>query len=270
MGGTRFRGILLDLAGNAGKVGRMEVPETVTDRIRLPVQIALASGAGAIGLAVAGVVENGVVRNSVNLGMVDVDFGLQMRAHGLSAVVVNDAVAAGVAEARHAATRGERCVLYVSVGTGIGGALVLDGEPVGGPRPAGEVGHMVVDPDGPACGCGRSGCWETFCGGRALAEAAAAGSIDELVERNDPAWTLAVQIFALGLDNLCMALAPDLVILGGGVMARNGPVARAYLEVIPTLRWGRGIRFATAALGDDGGALGAALLAGRLLAPLDA
>ena len=271
MGGTHFRGVLLDLAGNAGKVGRMEVPETVPDRIRLPVQIALASGAGAIGLAVAGVVENGVVGASVNLGLADVDFGALLNTPGVPAVVVNDAVAAGVAEARYVDPTGAGLTLYLSVGTGIGGALIQGGEPVHGTRRAvGEVGHVVIDPHGPRCGCGRTGCWETFCGGRALAAAAAPGTIDELVARDDPAWIRAVEMFALGLDNLCVALAPDLIVLGGGVMARRGPVAEAYLAVTRTLRWGRGIDVTTAALGDDAGVIGAAQLASRLLAPLDA
>ncbi len=247
------------------------MPESVDDRTRLPVQIALASGAGAIGLAVAGVVENRVVHDSVNLGLAGVEYGSLLDTLGVPAVVVNDAVAAGTAEAQHLDPTGAGLTLFLSIGTGIGGALLQRGEPVRGRRRAvGEVGHMVIDPKGPRCGCGRAGCWETLCSGKALAAAAAPGTIDELVARGDPAWIRAVEMFALGLDNLCIALAPDLIILGGGVMARRGPVAAAYLAATRTLRWGRGIDVTTAVLGDDAGAIGAAQLALPLLEPLTA
>ena len=246
------------------------MPDSVDDRTRLPVRVALASGAGAIGMAVAGVVEDRVLHDSVNLGLAGVDYGALLDTLGVPAVVVNDAVAAGTAEAQYVDPTGLPLTLFVSIGTGIGGALLQRGEPVQGTRRAvGEVGHMVIDPNGPRCGCGRSGCWETFCSGKALAAAAAPGTIDEMVARSDPAWIRAVEMFALGLDNLCIALAPDVIILGGGVMARRGPVAAAYLAATRTLRWGRGIGVVTAALGDDAGAIGAAQLALQLLERFD-
>ena len=102
-------------------------------------------------------------------------------------MVENDANLAALAEHRLGAARGHRHVVMVTLGTGIGGGIVADGRvQVGGTGFAGEIGHMVVDPAGPACPCGRRGCWERFASGAGLGvlarEAALAGRLGEVVE----------------------------------------------------------------------------------------
>ncbi len=95
-------------------------------------------------------------------------------------VVDNDCSAAAYGEYRLGAARGHRHVLYVGVGTGIGGGIVVDGRIDRGAHGfAGEIGHMIVERDGPRCGCGNDGCWETVASGSALArEGRAAALLD--------------------------------------------------------------------------------------------
>ena len=104
---------------------------------------------------------------------------------GLPVVVDNDANLAALAEARLGAGRGRRMVLLVALGTGIGGGLVIEGRVERGRGFLGEVGHMVIDPSGPRCGCGRHGCWEALVSGTSLGRAAR-----ELAEA-DPAGAVA-------------------------------------------------------------------------------
>jgi glucokinase len=279
MGGTTLRASLVDERGEVAEILRYPVPADRAGQARLPVAVAeqFSSTIRAIGLAIAGTVAAGVVTRTPNLQLSGADLETPLRAasHG-RAIVVNDALAAGVAEARLGAARGERLVFAVTIGTGIGGALILNGKPLEGGGATGEVGHMVIHPEGPVCGCGRRGCWETFCSGRALDRAAAqllqgaghelgARELVRAAEQGNPAAKDAVNgaasDFALGVDNICAILNPDLIILGGGVFARDGLVSETYLSAAEMLRWGAGTRIARSRLGDRAGLIGAAMLA---------
>lgn len=162
----------------------------------------------------------------------------------------NDANCAARAEAAYGAAVGARDALVVTLGTGIGGAVVLDGELHRGRNGmAGEFGHMQVVPDGRACECGGRGCWEQYSSGNALvrharaalAEPGAAGPLLDLAE-GDPALVdgpmvteaaragdaVALAAFAsvgdwlgTGLANLVAALDPEVVVVGGGVSAAD-------------------------------------------------
>lgn len=142
----------------------------------------------------------------------------------------NDADAAGLAEAVWGAGRGKRRFLYVTVGTGIGVAIVLDGalyRGVDGAHP--EIGHQVIDASGPRCYCGANGCWETLAAGPALLAETKARMGDitmialcNLAETGD---SIALSIMdregyylGLGLANLVSTFCPDMIALGGGVM----------------------------------------------------
>jgi glucokinase len=186
--------------------------------------------------------------------------------------VVNDARAAGLAEALVGAGRGASTVLSVTVGTGIGGALVADGSLIVGTGFAGEVGHMMMNPSGPPCTCGRNGCWERYVGGRALAARAEAiypqhpEPLEQLLaDATDSSSRAAIVIreaadtFMHGLDNLHAIFAPAIVVLGGGIMARNGLVAREYREAAERTRWGDRAVVRDSQLGDSAGIIGAAL-----------
>ncbi len=277
LGATQLRFALVDRNGAVHHTERRALPDDPRARAALPGEIAAAHRGHVVGvgLAVAGTVAGGVLTWSANLGLHDLDLGAELAARSRGpAVVLNDARAAGYAEALVGGGSGASSVLAVTVGTGIGGAVILDGRLVEGTGDAGEIGHQVIDPGGPVCGCGRRGCWETFVGGRALARTAGQhypGDLDPLArlitraEAGDPSAGAVVEAaaahFALGLDNLCAVLAPAVVVLGGGVMARNGLIARRYRAAAQTLRWGARTQVRDSLLGDAAGQIGAALAA---------
>ena len=149
----------------------------------LVLELAAAYPVEAVGVGAAGLVDEtrSLVRFAPNLGWREEPLrSLLEAATDLPVVVENDANAAAWAEYRFGAARGRDDVVMVTVGTGIGGALVLGGVlHRGGFGLAGEVGHLVLDPDGPACGCGRRGCWEQFASGNALLRDARAMAADD-------------------------------------------------------------------------------------------
>jgi glucokinase len=192
----------------------------------------------------------------------------------------NDGDAGALAEAGWGAGRNKRRMIYVTVGTGIGGGIVLDGKlyrGVDGAHP--EFGHHVIDAYGPVCSCGARGCWEALAAGPAMvkwmeAEVPAdyphrsgltAQRICELSREGDALATLAVeretQYLGLGLANLINLFAPDVIVLGGSVMKS----AVLFLEGIrqTIVRNCRFLPFekteiALAALGEDSNLIGAA------------
>jgi glucokinase len=214
------------------------------------------------------------------------------RAAGAKTLVVNDATAACWAEYQVGAGRGTGDLVMVTLGTGIGGGMVAGGRLTGGAHGfAGEFGHMVVDPSGPACPCGKKGCWERYASGSGLGrlarEAAEAGRLGGLVAeaggvaedvrgehvtvaaaRGDLEALAVMEQFAwwvaLGLANLANALDPAAIIIGGGLVEAGavlmGPVRNAFSELVEG-PGARGVRLAPAALGERAGAVGAALLA---------
>jgi glucokinase len=193
----------------------------------------------------------------------------------------NDANAALWAEHRHGSARSARDAVLVALGTGIGGAILVDGRlHRGHGGMAGEFGHMQVVPDGRPCECGRTGCWEQYCSGKALArfaadagqriagtELTAAARAGDAVARG--AFAEVGRWLGVGVANVVAALDPALVIIGGGVSAAGDLLldpARAALRsalvgadhrVVPAL--------VPAELGPDAGMLGAADLARRAL-----
>lgn len=278
MGGTTLRVALVDEQSQPGEILRFPVPADRDGQAQLPLAAAerFSGRFSAIGLAIAGTVADGLVTRTPNLQLEGTDLGSALRTVSQGrAVIVNDATAAGVAEARLGVATGERLVFAITVGTGIGGVLIFDGQPLEGRGAAGEVGHMVIHPDGPTCGCGRRGCWETFSSGSALDRAAAqlladaatpnAADLVQAAEHGNQAAAAAVSQaatdFSLGVDNVCAILNPDLIILGGGVFARDGLVSDAYLAAASQLRWGAATRIARSKLGDQAGLVGAAMLA---------
>ena len=146
-------------------------------------------------------------------------------------LVDNDATAAMWAEAQFGAARHVRDAVMITLGTGIGGGLLVRGAVHRGRNGmAGEFGHMQMVPGGLPCQCGRSGCWEQYCSGRALARAAAAAGSDlagpaltTAAHDGDPlalaAYDEVGHWLGVGVANLVAALDPPLVVVGGGVSA---------------------------------------------------
>jgi len=216
---------------------------------------------------------------------------------GLPVVVENDANAAAWAETRFGAGHGQRFTVTVTVGTGLGGGIVLGGELVRGAfGAAAEVGHLNLVPDGRPCGCGRRGCWEQYASGRALVTEArqrAAASPTEarlLLELaggqpegiSGPMVTMgavagdpvALASFAAvgawlghGLADLAAILDPRTFIIGGGVSEAGellvGPARARFAEQLTARGHRPTATVRVAQLGQDAGLIGAADLARR-------
>src|SRR5437764_1879202 len=241
------------------------------------------SGAGrvaAAGVAVPGLIdeESGVALMSVNLAWKDVPLRRLLEERlGVPAVVGHDVRVASIAEGLLGAARGSENYLFLTLGTGVGAAVVLGGTPYVGMHVAGgEFGHMVVKPDGPPCGCGRQGCIETLASASAVVRryrAMTQAPIDmttrdvaEQVVAGDAAaqhvWGEAIEALGIGIGNYVVLLDPERVVIGGG-MADAGQmlfeplIARLAKEVpfqpVPSVL--------PASLGNDAGYLGAALKA---------
>lgn len=241
--------------------------------------------AEAAGLAVPGIVDagRGIAVYAANLGWRDVPLRdlLVERLGGVPVALGHDVRTGGLAEGRIGAGRGADRFLFVPLGTGIAGAIGIDGTIEAGAHGcAGEIGHVVVRPGGPECGCGRRGCLETLASAAAVTRAWAAASGDpgadaadcaKAVESGDPAalrvWQEAVDALADGLVTALTLLDPRTLIIGGG-LAEAGETLftplRAAVEERVTFQQLPDI--VPAALGDTAGCLGAGLLAWDLLA----
>jgi glucokinase len=256
------------------------------------------SALAAIGIGVAGISnpDTGILFTSPNLpGWRDVPLrDILQEKLGRRAFLINDANAAALGELYFGAARGARNFIYITISTGIGGGIVIDGKIYGGAiGVAGEVGHMTIDDDGPICNCGNRGCWETLASGTALAREArhrikegvrtsileyAEGDVEKVTaqvihkaaEQGD---NLAKELIArtgyyvgVGLANLINIFNPELIVVGGGLSnigdmllepAFEVAGERAYKEAFQT------VRFASAELGRNSGVLGAAAFALR-------
>ena len=217
----------------------------------------------AIGVGVPGRVEpDGVVRLAANLGWRDVPLAARLTAEfGVPCAVGNDVRSAASGLLDHEVAGGIRNLAYVAVGTGIGAGLVLDGRLHLGTRGmAGEIGHVVVDPDGAVCTCGQRGCLETVASGPAVArraaEALAAGRPSVLATA-DPLSAKAVYDAAAGGDALACAIVDEvgralaraiaalvltcdleLVLLGGGVAGAGSVFLDPILAHLAEMRAG--------------------------------
>jgi len=198
----------------------------------------------------------------------------------LRVALENDGDAAALAEAGWGAGQNRSRLIYVTVGTGIGGGMVFDGKlyrGVDGAHP--EVGHHVVDPAGPKCSCGFRGCWESLAAGPAMAtwleanvpegyphrEGITAKKICELAQQGDAVALQAVEheayYLGLGLANLINLFTPDAIVLSGSVMKsaplfldRIGEVIRRGCRFVPAEK----TQLTLASLGDDTNLIGAA------------
>jgi glucokinase len=249
----------------------------------------------AVGLGVAGLAHrSGVIHYSPNLPeLIEYPLGTELAERtGLDVVVMNDATAATWAEGRLGAGRGSDDFMLVTLGTGIGSGFVCGGRLLHGHNGfAGESGHMVVDANGPTHHTGQQGPWEYYASGTALGQigrsqaqiglfpsaltlagsvAAITGfTVAEALSRGDKE---AERIFdgfcrqvAVGLANLVMIFDPERVVLGGGLTDIGEPLRAGTAQWLDKLTLGGEYRppvdIVMAELGDDAGALGAALWA---------
>jgi len=291
VGGTKFLGVVIDEHGKVLVEMRRPTPEGADALISELIAFAgelghhealqpSATGTrnmayDTLGVGVPGLVtRDGVLRAAPNLMRAsEVRVGpLLSEALGLPVAVDNDATCAVLAEWQRGAARGFDDVVLVTLGTGIGGGLVMGGHLQRGTNGfAGEIGHIVVQPDGPFCPCGRRGCWERFASGRGLQMLAGGRSGEEVVESaraGNREMLVVIDEFAhwvaLGLVNLTNILDPACIVLGGGLTAAQDlflpPITREFAALLysPEHRPHPVLRFAE--LGECAGAIGAALL----------
>jgi glucokinase len=207
---------------------------------------------------------------------------------GVPMVLDNDANAAALGEQRHGAGGGLSDIVYMTISTGIGGGIIIDGRIVHGVADgAGEVGHATVLPDGPSCNCGARGCLEALCSGTSIARRArerlqrgARSSLSEInpaevtakrvadAARDRDAlaseiWDETIYYLSIGIGNVVSTLAPEAVILGGGVSTAGDQLfeplrrqVRARVKMLPPEK----INIVQASLGGDSGIHGALIL----------
>ncbi|MFC8824912.1 ROK family protein [Streptomyces sp. NPDC057137] len=244
----------------------------------------LGESAVAAGVAVPGIIdaERGIVLYATNLGWHDLPLRdlLAARLGGVPVALGHDVRSGGLAEGRIGAGKGSDRFFFVPLGTGIAGAIGINGAIEAGAHGwAGEIGHVVVRPDGPVCNCGQNGCMETLGSAAAVTRAWAAASGDpeadaadcaKAVASGDPraeaVWADAVDAIAAGLVTALTLLDPRRLIIGGG-LAEAGETLftplRAAVEERITFQ--KLPEIVPAALGDTAGCLGAGLLAWDLL-----
>ena len=211
---------------------------------------------------------------------------------GKKAFLINDANAAALGELHFGAGRGARNFIYITVSTGIGGGIIIDGKIyTGSTGTAGELGHMVIDDDGPSCNCGNKGCWETLASGTALAKEArhrikrgartsilelAGGDLEKInaeaihqaAQAGD---NLAGELIArsayylgVGLANLVNIFNPEIIVIGGGLSNIGDMLLQPAFEEAGRRAFKQSfqaVSFARAELGRNSGVLGAAIFA---------
>ena len=285
LGGTRTKAALVDRDLNVVAQVVEPTPQDLAAAIGAAVASVvsrLVTSTAGVRVVRCGVVVPGLVDETTGIGVLSVNHGwrdLPIRARvseavGIPTVVGHDVRAGLVAEARLGAAVGARDVLFLPVGTGIAAALMVDGHVLNGGGWAGELGHVGVDPDGPQCACGGTGCLEVIASASAVGREYASRTGDlvdakivaQRVVDGDPVavdvWERAVSALARAILATITLTGIDLVVVGGG-LAQSGETLlaplRAEIEALRTFQ--RPPRIVTPLLADWAGCLGAACLA---------
>lgn len=301
VGGTKTKGALVSAAGavalrterpterDAGTKGIIAVAEELVPRAAEAGVEVVGIGVGAAGFIDAA---TGSVTFSPNLVYDDPYIADAVRARtGIDVVVDNDANAAAWGERAFGVARGSEHVSYLTIGTGIGSGFIVAGRLVRGQTGAGaEMGHTVIDPRGPLCGCGLRGCLEQFASGTAIARMARAALADDpdsailsfassleavtslevaqaahlLDETACSVLRRAGRSLALGLSNVVNIFDPEVIVLGGSAVRAGEPFlgpCRDELARLTQAQRRRPQRLVVTSLGGDAGIVGAAALA---------
>ena len=296
VGGTKCLAVRLDDDGEIVASERRPTPKDPSELVdRLCELFDVVGPAETMGVGVPGLVtREGMFRAAPHINRV-ADLHLRELLEerlGRRVVVDNDATCALVAESAIGVAKDVDDAVLVTLGTGIGGAVLAGGVIQRGANGfVGEIGHMVVDPNGPDCPCGRRGCWERFASGSALArfgrEAAEAGRLPGVLNMTgsepaairgedvtaaaragDPGALMILDTFgrwvAIGLVNLTNLLDPELFVLGGGLVGLHDlvvdPIRHWFGELLYAPDYRPHPRLEVARLAERSGAIGAALL----------
>jgi glucokinase len=287
VGGTGMKGAIVQdgatiLSEHRWATGREAGPGAVVEAVLGAVDelVAMAGNARAVGIVVPGVVDEaaGVAVYSENILWRDVAFRDIVRERtGLPTILGHDVRAGGVAEWRLGSGEGVDDGLFMPIGTGISGAMRVQGRFVTHPL-AGEIGHIDVG-SGEACACGGSGCLETIGSAAGIARRYTRGTgtlvtgareVAELMLAGDTVaklvWDDAVDALVRALTTYVSLLAPDVVVIGGGLSHAGGLLIDPVRDrLTDALIWQEMPRIVRAELGDSAGCLGAALLAADLI-----
>lgn len=303
LGGTNVRAAVTDRNGTILGDGRepsmaLSGVDVTIGQIILAIKSALASAkvdisqVAGIGMGVPGQhnSKEGIVLWSPNFSE---DWnGVQLLAPikeelGLPAFMGNDVNIAALGEFTFGAAKGSRSMAMFTIGTGVGGGIIIDGKLlIGANEMGGEMGHTIILPDGPKCSCGRHGCMESLCGRNAIIERAARkiqmGRKSVLIENSDwPQWSVtpadiskaaeegdevAIETLAetayyigIGVTNAINTLNPEVVIVGGGIAQAGDALWGPLLRTVDALALTGSkeiVRVVPADLGDDAGILG--------------
>ncbi|TXK81436.1 ROK family protein [Paenibacillus sp. N3.4] len=300
LGGTKIAAALFDSRGTLVNRERMETAgahtakEVVQRMLGMIHTVSEGYSLSGVGLASPGAVNSrdGIVLHGTNLpewknvplkSWMEEDLGVEVQ-------VVNDANAAAWGEYVRGAGKGSENMVYVTFSTGIGAGIVLDGKLLLGTSSfAGELGHNIIDPNGPACSCGNRGCWEVFASGTAIrdtalqfmqnrsslisdltdsdTEAISAKHVFDAAKQGDP---VAVEVIdrtihymALGIANAVHTFNPDRIVIGGGVSKVGNELfdaLRAQTDKLVMKPYRGTYNIVSADLKDDVGLIGAAAL----------
>lgn len=273
IGGTHVRAALVDADGKI--VSRRQVasardPRVILDRCLALIAALRDAETQAVGIGIPGQVD-AARRVALSGGYVDLS-GLPFvdrieDTTGLPVTVENDATMALLGEAAAGAARGQRAAVLLTIGTGIGGAILEGGRVLRGGALAGQLGHIVIDPEGRPCVCGRRGCVETTSAGTALGVHLAEAGLPpgtraaDLLARSDAPARQVLDRWArplrAAIDSLIAICNPAVVVIGGGAGAA---MVAALTRIPPAPSW-FSAPVVAAMLGDDAGVIGAALSA---------
>lgn len=283
VGGTTIKGAVFDRRGHVCSekrrpTGAERGAETVIESI-LALADELASmdpRPAAFGIAVPGLVResDGMVLQATNLALRNVPVHeLASRRLCSPVAVLHDVRAAALAEGTVGAARGCNDYLLLTLGTGIGAAVVIGGHPYTGAHGiGGELGHVMVDPRGPLCLCGGTGCLEAIASAgaveRRFGEGIDAEEVLDRVASDDPAavrvWRDALDALAAAIVNYATLLDPELVVIGGGLASAGPRLFDPLRELVRgCTRFGEPVPIVRAALGEEAGCFGAAIAAWR-------
>lgn len=313
LGGTKILAALVDnngqIVGEAKKKTKPALgPDGVIQRIADTAREAVSAGGATLGDVVAAgigapgpvIFDSGTVCSAPNLpGWDSIPLGARLKSSlNVPVFVDNDVNLGTLGEYMLGAGQGVRDMVGVFIGTGIGGGIVIDGQMHRGARnAAGEVGHIIVLPNGPLCGCGQHGCVEALASRTAIEREVRAGlaagrpsllteilvkeqdrltsgAIKEALDQGDELMkeVISQAQYYLGLlaANLVNILDPQMIVFGGGVVEALGdeflaPIQQTARSYFLQPRDAESIRFVSATLGDHAGVLGGAALAARMM-----
>ena len=300
LGGTKIATALLDRNGQVLRRVRYETAllknakEVIDCLVQSVNEVRGDLPISGVGVASPGAVdaERGIILNGTNLpGWKDIALRQEMMNQlGIPVQLVNDANAAAWGEYYAGAGKQSKTMVYVTISTGIGSGIVIDGKlALGSHGFAGELGHTMIGQDGPLCSCGQFGCWEAYASGTSIARIATAAAEKKFSLMTELAATEGVMIgakhlfeaarlgdevalevvdevttsIAAGLKNVVHTFNPDCIVIGGGVSLAGDALFIPVMEKTKKLvmePYRETFRIVPAMLGDDVGVVGAATL----------